>query len=130
MSVFADQKLFMDVSGQEPSRENEKLYYNLVLEEFTELADAWNADDRVEVVDACIDLIYVISGLMHSMGLNPQPFWNEVQRSNMSKFFQEPNGSYTCLRREDGKILKPKTYSPPDLKRIYQEQCGKENFGN
>jgi phosphoribosyl-ATP pyrophosphohydrolase len=127
MSVFADQKFFMDVSGQMPSREAEKLYYNLILEEFTELADAWNADDRVEIIDACIDLIYVITGLMHAMKLQPQEFWDEVQRSNMSKFFKEQNGSYTCLRRGDGKILKPPSYSPPNLKKVYDKQCGADS---
>jgi predicted HAD superfamily Cof-like phosphohydrolase len=129
-NIFSDQKFFMEVSGQEPSRENEKLYYNLVLEELNELADAWNKNDRVEIADACMDMIYVLSGLMHSMGLSPQEFWNEVQRSNMSKFFIEPDGSYTCLRREDGKILKPKTFSPPDLHSIYAKQCGPASSGN
>jgi predicted HAD superfamily Cof-like phosphohydrolase len=123
-NIFDDQKLFMDVCGQGKSSSNELLYYNLIKEEVGELIAAWEVNDRVEIADACIDILYVTIGMMHSMGLNPQPFWDEVQRSNMSKFFLEPNGSYTCLRRTDGKILKPDTYSPPDLETIYKEQCG------
>jgi predicted HAD superfamily Cof-like phosphohydrolase len=124
MSVFTDQKLFMDTCGQEPSSANELLYYNLIKEEVGELIAAWEVNDRVEIVDALMDIMYVTIGMAHSMGLNPQPFWDEVQRSNMSKFFLEPTGYYTCLRRPDGKILKPDTYSPPNLEPIYKEQCG------
>ncbi len=139
MSIFTQQKKFMTVCGQEPSANNEFLYYNLIKEEVGELIEAWDANDRVEIVDACIDIIYVVTGLMHSMGLNPQPFWDEVQRSNMSKFLVEAcvfcgtKGCDECdgrgeffkvLRREDGKILKGPRYSPPDLARIYMEQCG------
>jgi phosphoribosyl-ATP pyrophosphohydrolase len=137
MSIFAQQKKFMTVCGQEPSASNEFLYYKLIKEEVAELVEAWDANDRVEIVDACIDIIYVVTGLMHSMGLNPQPFWDEVQRSNMSKFLIEAcvfcgaKGCDECdgqgvffkvMRREDGKILKGPNYSPPDLCRIYKEQ--------
>jgi len=121
MSLFDDQKKFMDITGQLPSTSNEHLYYNLVKEEVGELMEAWEKSDRVEIVDACIDIIYVVSGLMHSMGLKPQAFWDEVQRSNMSKFVLE-DGAYKVLRREDGKILKGPTYSPPDLASIYEKQ--------
>lgn len=124
MTIFTDQKLFMDVCGQHPESKNELLYYNLIKEEMGELIDAWQSDNRVEMVDACIDIIYVVCGLMHSMGLDPQPFWDEVQRSNMSKFTKKPDGGYEVLRREDGKILKPSTYSAPDLASIYKEQTG------
>jgi len=38
--------------------------------------------------------------------------YNEVYRSNMSKV---DSVTGKCIKREDGKILKPDTYSPPNL---------------
>ena len=38
----------------------------------------------------------------------------EVHRSNMTKVLEDG----TCLLRDDGKIIKPEGYSPPDLKSI------------
>ncbi len=130
MSVFEDQRLFMNVSGQKAGTGSANLYRDLITEEFIELQEAWGKykNDRTscahtaEVADACMDMIYVISGLMHSMGLEPQEFWDEVQRSNMSKFSQLADGSYSVTRRDDGKILKPATYSPPNLTSIVLRQ--------
>ncbi len=130
MSVFEDQRLFMNVSGQKSGSGGANLYRDLITEEFIELQEAWGKykNDRAscahvaEVADACMDMIYVISGLMHSMGLDPQAFWDEVQRSNMSTFSQLADGSYSVTRRDDGKILKPATYSPPNLTSIVLQQ--------
>lgn len=132
MSVFTDQKLFMDVTGQKPSKETVNLYLRLIDEEFKETRYAWRKwnDDpkderwKAEMVDGCIDLIYVAIGMIHALGLDPQPFWDEVQRSNMSKFDKGPNGEYIVNRRVDGKILKGPNYFKPDLLRIVHEQSG------
>lgn len=137
MTVFADQKKFMDITGQKPSEEMVRLYMKLIEEELGELTAAYGVNDVVEMADGAIDLIYVTAGLLHSMGLNPQPLWDEVQRSNMSKFLVEAcvfcgtKGCDHCdgtgeffkvLRREDGKILKGPKYFPPNLSRIVTEQ--------
>lgn len=137
MTVFTDQKKFMDITGQKPSEEMVRLYMKLIEEELGELTAAYGVNDVVEMADGAIDLIYVTAGLLHSMGLNPQPLWDEVQRSNMSKFLVEAcvfcgtKGCEHCdgtgeffkvLRREDGKILKGPKYFPPNLSRIVTEQ--------
>lgn len=129
MSVFKDQKLFMDVTGQKPSVENSDLYMKLIWEEYEETLEAYNAMDgspesKAEVIDGAIDLIYVATGLIHAMGFDPQPFWDEVQASNMSKFDRLPDGSYVVQRRGDGKILKGPNYFPPNLLKIVNEQSG------
>ena len=41
-----------------------------------------------------------------------QALWDEVYRSNSSKI--DPT-TRTVLKRPDGKILKPASYSPPNL---------------
>lgn len=137
MSVFQDQKLFMKITGQVPSERMIRLYMSLIDEELNELVTAYNVNDVVEMADGAIDLIYVTIGLLHSMGLEPQVLWDEVQRSNMSKFLVEPcvfcgtkgcehcDGEgefYKVMRREDGKILKGPKYFAPDLSRIVTEQ--------
>jgi len=92
------------------------LYYQLIVEEFWELKDAFSKNDLVEIADACADLKWVIEGLEHSLNLPQQEVWDEVSRSNLSKI--SPNGK--VLKREDGKVLKPDTYSPPDIKTILE----------
>jgi predicted HAD superfamily Cof-like phosphohydrolase len=89
------------------------MYHDLIKEEFFELAMAIRKFDMVETADACADLIWVIEGLCHSLGIPLQKVWDEVARSNMSKCI---NGK--LIKREDGKVLKPDTYSPPDIKTI------------
>ena len=51
--------------------------------------------------------MYVVYGTAISYGIDMEPVFKEVQRSNMSKV-----GGY---KREDGKWVKPPTYSPADI---------------
>lgn len=90
------------------------LYYKLIVEEFWELKHAFQKQDMIEIADACADLKWVIEGLEHSLNIPQQEVWDEVSRSNLSKI--SSNGK--VLKREDGKVLKPDTYSPPDIKNI------------
>lgn len=136
---FADSRVFGEACGQEPSFENVRLYMKLVCEEFHETHGAfWDLEHAkhkgqfesrqdqldeerratVEIADGCIDLIKVTCGLLEALGLKGEELWKEVHRSNMSKV--QPDG--TVLRREDGKILKPEGYSPPDLAPIVKRQ--------
>ncbi len=92
------------------------LYLDLIKEEFLELHTSFQNFDVVEVADACADLIWVIEGLAHTMGIPIQQVWNEVARSNHSKVSE----SGKVLKRSDGKILKPDTYSPPDIKTVLE----------
>jgi len=71
-------------------------------------------NDPVEVADALTDLLYVIYGMGHSFGLDLQKCFDEVHRSNMSKLDEDGKPIY----REDGKILKGPSYTPPNLKDI------------
>jgi predicted HAD superfamily Cof-like phosphohydrolase len=89
------------------------LYFNLVAEEFDELSVAYLKKDIVEVADACADIVWVVEGLMYSLGIDPQLVWDEISKSNSSKII---NGK--LAKREDGKVLKPDSYQPPNLKRV------------
>lgn len=112
--VFDDVKKFMDAGDQfeqDPVKLQE-LYLKLIGEEYGELFDALGMKDEVETFDACLDLIWVIVGFMHSKGWNAESGWKEVDRSNMSKVNPETG---KMDKREDGKIIKHPLWSPPNL---------------
>lgn len=117
----------MMAMGQEirtdPSFPDQKiidLRIDLISEEFEELQLAIDGVDIVEVADALADLLYVVYGAGHAFGLDLDACFEEVHRSNMSKL---ENGE--PLLREDGKVLKGKDYSPPDLKTVLKLHMGK-----
>jgi len=92
----------------------QELRVSLIEEEFKELLDGISRDDIVEVADALTDLLYVVYGAGHSFGIDLDACFAEVHRSNMTKL--GPDGR--AIKREDGKIMKPESYSPPDLESI------------
>lgn len=91
------------------------LRFNLIHEEFEELKEAYNNNDIVEVADAIADMLYVTYGFAATFGLDADKLFKEVHRSNMSKVWSDGTVRY---REEDGKILKPPTYSPADIKGV------------
>ena len=54
-------------------------------EEFTELQDAIDQNDFVEVVDALSDMLYVIHGFGRFIGVDLDKAFDIVHTSNMSK---------------------------------------------
>lgn len=121
METYEDVKMFMEYSDQNQHGINSsqaKLYLKLVEEEFTELTDAFAAKDLVEVADGIIDLIWVLEGLAITCNIPVQEIWDEVARSNMSKI--NPKTGKTD-KNENGKVLKPATYSPPEIRKILKE---------
>jgi predicted HAD superfamily Cof-like phosphohydrolase len=111
-----DVKKFMDAADQTDIGIGfqSDLYLKLIKEEFFELLEAYTLNDTVEIADACADLKWVIEGLEHTLALPMQEVWDEVARSNLSKI----SSSGKVLKREDGKVMKPDTYSPPDIQSI------------
>ncbi len=110
---FLDQQLFMLASDQTTGIENieqYKLYHSLMKEEFQELEDSTTREDDV---DALIDILVVTIGALHSIGVDVEGAWNEVHSTNMAKVDQETG---KVRKREDGKVLKPEGWQPPNLK--------------
>lgn len=93
-----------------------ELRIKLIQEEFDELKEAIANDDLVKVADGLADILYVVYGAAVSYGIDMEPVFNEVHRSNMSKV-----GGH---KREDGKWVKPATYSKACLEPIIQKQQG------
>jgi predicted HAD superfamily Cof-like phosphohydrolase len=120
--VFTDVSVFLKACGQNfPSSPQEfesdlsELYKKLIKEETEEFWEAEAASDDVEKIDACFDMMWVIVGYMHSKGWDCEGIWDEGARSNLAKI--DPVTG-VVLRREDGKILKPEGWKPPDFKRF------------
>lgn len=89
------------------------LYKSLIGEEVSELIHAIQINDRTEQLDALIDILVVTAGAIHSLGVNGEAAWDEVMRTNFAKV-DPVTGK--VRRREDGKILKPDDWQPPQLK--------------
>ena len=112
---FRDQEKFMRACDQSVDEFNEKqfaLYTNLIIEEQQELLEATLSDDRVEQLDALIDILVVTVGAIHSMGADAEGAWKEVMMTNFAKIGEDGK----VRKREDGKVLKPTGWTPPDLK--------------
>ena len=99
-----------DVTGQNPKQAD--LYADLVQEEIQEFWSGILNKDDIETLDGVADTIWVLVGYAHSRGWNIIGAFDEVARSNMSKV---DKGTGKLLKRADGKVLKPDSYSEPDL---------------
>ena len=132
-----------------PSPKRCDLRVNLLQEEVNELKEAIASNDLVEVIDALCDIQYVLSGAVLEFGVGDsfKRFFDEVQRSNMSKtcksmeeaietqayykkkrgmesFIEQKGEEYLVYRVEDKKVLKSVNYSPADIKGILKDIQG------
>ena len=121
MSNFNKVGTFMKTFGQEvktkPSFSTDKinqLRLDLIKEELTELIEAMNKKDLLEVADALTDILYVTYGAGHAFGINLDNCFEEVQNSNMSKL--DENGK--PIYNEHGKVMKGPNYFKPDLSKF------------
>ena len=121
MSNFSKVGVFMKTFGQEvkdkPSFSTDKinkLRLDLIKEELSELTEAMNNKDLLEVADALTDILYVTYGAGHAFGIDLDKCFEEVQNSNMSKL--DDNGK--PIYNEHGKVMKGPNYFKPDLKKF------------
>jgi len=113
--VFDDVVQFMRAAGQTVNTDNmkqAKLYQSLIGEEYDEYLEAIANSDDAETLDACFDMIWVIVGYMKSRGWNCSDAWEEGAKSNLAKIDPETK---TVIKREDGKVLKPANWQPPNF---------------
>ena len=98
-----------------PSPTERCLRIRLLEEEFEEYMTGEGHDDIVEIADALADLIYIACGTAVSYGIPLDKVFAEVHRSNMAKLVDGKP-----LYREDGKVMKPEGWTPPDIKSILE----------
>ena len=119
MSYQKDVEDFMSAGDQPINKElslqgdQQKLYMNLITEEYKETLEAFENNDLVEVADGLADMVWVIMGMCSSCGIEFNKVWVEVRSSNMSKFVDGK-----AVKNDAGKIMKPDTYFNPDLKKV------------
>lgn len=130
---------------QIPPQNRTELRVSLIAEELSELEEAIEAQDIVEVADALCDIQYVLAGAILEFGLGGKfvELFNEVQRSNMSKaciteeeakatvahyeakgfpcHYEQDGDKFLVFRTADRKTLKSVNYSPADLKSIIEK---------
>lgn len=110
---------------------------SLIAEEFKELNEAIENDDRKEIVDALCDILYVTYGFGHVLGVNLDRAFDIVHRSNMTKGCVNEaelkaslekhnhqatvdcvNGIYALKDPQTTKILKSINFQLPDFSSI------------
>lgn len=113
---FRDQEKFMRACDQTVETGNTdqfNMYLKLIEEEAEELNQAIIDKNKLEMLDALIDMLVVTIGAIHSMGADAEGAWKEVMRTNFAKIDKDTG---KVRKREDGKVLKPVGWEPPDLK--------------
>lgn len=95
-----------------PAIRRPELRAALIREEAAETVAAIEQGDLVEAIDGLCDLLCVVYGAAAEFGVDLEPFWQEVHRTNMAKV----GGPV----REDGKRLKPAGWTPPNIAGILE----------
>jgi len=109
---FEDIERFGSACDQEPSEANYKMYLDLIREETDELEEAIQDNDKVEQLDALIDILVVTMGAVRAAGWDGEGAWKEVMDTNFAKI--DPTTG-KVIKREDGKVLKPEGWKAPEL---------------
>lgn len=127
-----DVKTATDDIPEVPDKETLQLRWALIEEEYNEarsefvdlyqgcygLSPTYTEEDKkvalAKIGKEMADLIYVLHGAGLAFGINMDDVFYEVHKSNMTKL--PPDG--IVLRREDGKVIKPPTYTPADVYQV------------
>jgi len=109
---FKDIETFATACDQPPSEANYKMYLSLIDEEYDELLDAVAEQDKVEQLDALVDILVVTMGAIRAAGWDGEAAWKEVMDTNFAKI--DPTTG-KVRKREDGKVLKPEGWVAPAL---------------
>lgn len=132
----------MKAGGQEcplqpaiPGRQVGLLRIKLIREELIEFIGALERLERaitdynddiegslVECADALADIKVVVEGSACALGLDLEPFFFEVMRSNYTKLVRDGENKLTCVKNAEGKIMKPASYEAPILLPIVEHQ--------
>lgn len=89
----------------------------LISEEYGELLSSICRSDELtpEIIDGMCDLIYVIFYAAERYGIDLEPYFDEVQRTNMLK--ERGTGAH--------KIKKPEGWKPPQIAQMLAEGIGR-----
>lgn len=102
-----------------PSKEIAEARHRWLGEENDEFLIAVAKEDKVEMVDALGDQLYVLLGTILACGAQNiiEKAFSEIHASNMSKLGSDGKP----FKRPDGKVMKGPNYFKPNLKDIVNE---------
>lgn len=94
-----------------------QLREDLLMEEVRELNQAMKELDEVEILDAGVDILYIVLGTMYEAGVLDKfsQAWDLVHSNNMTKL--DENGK--VHKNENGKVIKPANYKPVNLNQLF-----------
>ncbi len=88
---------------------------DFITEEADEFHESVEEEDLTRMVDALGDLLYFVYGTAVALGVDMEPVFAEIHRSNMTK---------EVAQSKDAKGVKGPGYSPPDLSKVLFDQGG------
>lgn len=147
--IFRDQRILMNYFRQPVGPETSEEFQEGIQESIATLAHAMldtgkgREDYATAVARSAIELLFNTVGLLHALGLDPQPLWDELNRANVDLIkhpctecggqgsllvtvegapVQQPCPTcrgqrylYEARRGEDGKFLAPTGWQGPDM---------------
>lgn len=83
-------------------------------------------ENKALLADGIVDSVYVLLHTANSLDIPFDLIWEEVHKSNMAKV----NTDGTVSRREDGKVLKPEGWKPPNVFGVLMEWETEQKMGS
>lgn len=105
------EKFEIEVGNSWIKPERRELRIKLIREEFEEYLEGEAENNPTKVLDALVDMVYVIIGAAIEYGFDFSAAFEAVHLNNMAKL--GPDGR--PIIREDGKVLKPEGWKPIDV---------------
>lgn len=105
-----------------------------------EFCEALNKPNLVEIADGLADSLFVVLGTAVACGIDIEPIFKEVCRSNNSKLWKtqeltaeicaeyntiDMSNGFWLVKDSHGKVIKSPSYSPPNIQQLLQEQSYK-----
>lgn len=94
---------------------------DFILEEVSELHEAWHAGDLAKAADAIADVVWVALGTAHHMGIPFDAVWAEVVRANMAKVRASGADDPRSTRKNALDVVKPEGWVPPDIEKALRD---------
>ena len=87
-------------------------FSRFILEELSEFMMANECENIVDAADALADLVYVVLGCAHAMGLPFDQIFKAVHEANMRKVIAPPDKRSAFGSQHD--CVKPSNWKPPE----------------
>jgi predicted HAD superfamily Cof-like phosphohydrolase len=115
IKIWQNVKEWIDFAESEPNDVESTVCY--IMEEYVKVRLEYKLQNKDYIEYSVITLLKELVILAKTLNIPLQEVWDEVSRSNMSKISE--NGK--VIKNEFGKIQKPSTFSPADIKSILQK---------